>query len=333
MGEDRRLWLAGSRGGVVIGAFADSVEEYLGEYRLAYAESTLKDRRRELMRLCARVEALRSAGSISTEDPAAMTLADVQAIAASLKRGDLSSNTRGHLLGRLNMLCKFEGNMAVEVAKVRYPTLFPPKKETRLAVLGPADVDRIILFASSDHGFAGLRACASVLIPLAAGLRPQEARFVRDTDFSPDLSELRVGHPKGADTYGLVRVAPVDPRAAPALRRYLDAFHARGLSGYIFQGPHGDGMPVAGNTQRMWRGYVERGTGLDLDHRILRRTWGQSLLDRGVPEECVSVLMGHASTETTARYYARTRERAAIAAVRAVWETSSETPSDTEVSE
>lgn len=43
-------------------------------------------------------------------------------------------------------------------------------------------------------------------------------------------------------------------------------------------------------------------------------------MDDGVPEECVSVLLGHASTETTARYYARTRERAAIRAVRDVWE-------------
>ena len=82
----------------------------------------------------------------------------------------------------------------------------------------------------------------------------------------------------------------------------MEAFHGRGLRGCIFQGPHGDGEPVAGNTQRKWR---------------------------GVPEECVSVLLGHASTATTARYYARTRERSAIAAGRESWETSSETSSET----
>ena len=300
---------------------------------LAYAESTIKDRRRELMRLCTTVEALSSSGAISTEDPAAMTLADVQVIAARLKRTDLSSNTRGHLLGRLNMLCKFEGNMAVEFAKVRYPTLFPSKKETRLGVLEPGEIAAIVRFSEGEHDYRGLRACVSVMISLAAGLRPQEVRHVMDSDFSADLSELRVGHPKGGDSYGLVRVVPVHPSAVPVIRRYLDAFHASGRSGYIFQGPHGDGLPVAGNTQRKWREYVEAGTGLDLDHRILRRTWGQSLLDRGVPEECVSVLLGHASTETTARYYARTRERAAIAEVRRAWETSSETASDMEVSE
>ena len=59
------------------------------------------------------------------------------------------------------------------------------------------------------------------------------------------------------------------------------------------------------------------GTGMELDHRILRRTWEQMLL-------------GHASTATTNRYYARTRERSAIAAVRRVWETTSQTGSEEE---
>lgn len=54
------------------------------------------------------------------------------------------------------------------------------------------------------------------------------------------------------------------------------------------------------------------------------------LLDGGVPEECVSVLLGHASTATTNRYYARTRERSAIAAVREMWETTSKTRSEEE---
>lgn len=317
-------------GGIPIGRFRDAVDDFIDEYSLAYAESTTKDRRRELMRICATVESLAASGGISTEDPGALTTEDVKVIAARFKRMDVGSNTRGHLLGRLNMICKFSGNMSVELAKARYPTLFPPKKETRLDVLDPRDIERIREFADGDHDFQGLRACASVMIPLATGLRPQEVRYVRDVDFDARLTELRVAHPKGMDTYGLVRVVPIHPDGVPAIRRYLEAFHTSGHSGYIFQGPHGDGMPVAGNTQRKWREYVERGTGLDLDHRILRRTWGQMLLDGGVPEECVSVLLGHASTATTNRYYARTRERAAIDAVRRVWETSSQTHSEEE---
>ena len=305
------------------------MDTYFEEYEAVYAESTLKDRRRELMRICASIEGMAAAGRISTDDPAMLSLADVKIIAASWKQSSMGSNTRGHMLGRLNMLCKFMGNGAVEGAKVRYPTLFPPKKEVRLGILEPQDVARIFRFAEQEHDYGGLRACVSVIIPLATGLRPQETRYVRDSDFSEDLAELRVSHPKGGDSWGLERIVPMHPDAVPIIRRYIEAFHGRGLRGCIFQGPHGDGEPVAGNTQRKWRGYVEEGTGLDLDHRILRRTWGQLLLDRGVPEECVSVLLGHASTATTARYYARTRERSAIAAVRESWEMSSETSSET----
>lgn len=270
------------------------------------------------MRICNTVEALAASGSITTDDPAVMTIADVQKIAAHLKRMDMSSNTRGHLLGRLNMICKFEGNSAVEYAKVRYPTLFPPKKEVRLRTLEGPDVDRVIRYANGATDYWDLRACVSVLLPLGTGLRPQETRMVRDADFSDDLTELTVSAPKGGDSYGLVRVVPVHPAIIPLVRRYMGEFHASGRSGYLFQGPYGE--PVASNTMRMWRRRIVRGTGVEMDHRILRRTWGQMLLDEGVPEECVSVLLGHASTETTARYYARTRERAAIRAVRDVWE-------------
>lgn len=204
----------------------------------------------------------------------------------------------------------------MEYAKVRYPTLFPPKKDVRLGTLERPDVDRVIRYAEGVTGFSDLRSCVSVLLPLGAGIRPQETRMVRDVDFSDDLTELTVSAPKGEDSYGLVRTVPINPSVVPTIRRYLREFHSRGMRGYLFQGPHGDGMPVVSNTMRMWRRGIVEGTGVELDHRILRRTWGQMLLDDGVPEECVSVLLGHASTETTARYYARTRERAAI---RDVW--------------
>ena len=262
-------------------SFADAVEEFMGEYELAYAESTVKARRRELMQLCREVESLHARGSISTDDPAAMTLQDVKVIAASVKGWEVSVNTRTHVLGRLNMLCKFCGNMVVEHAKVRYPTLFPAKQETRLGVLEVSDYERILEFASLPvHDYRQLRSCVSVIIPLATGIRPQETRMVRDQDIDLETLTLHVEHVKGEGSYGMPRNVPVDPRAAPIIRRFLDEFHSRGKRGYIFQNSRG--RPVEGNTQRMWRRYVVEGTGVELDHRILRRTWGQMMEDRGM---------------------------------------------------
>lgn len=301
-----------------MGAFSDTVTEYMDEYGLAYAESTVKARRREMMQICRQVESLLSEGRISTEDPADLTLQDIKVIAASVRSWDISVNTRTHVLGRLNMICKFSGNMVVEHAKVRYPTLFPAKQETRLGVLRAADYERILEFASGpDHDFRQLRSCVSVVLPLATGIRPQETRMVRDEDVDLESLMLHVEHVKGEGSYGMPRNVPIDPRAAPILGRYLDAFRASGRNGYIFQNSRGE--PVKGNTQREWRRYVVESTGIDLDHRILRRTWGQMMEDNGVGEEYVSVLMGHASTATTARYYARTSERKAIEEVRKTW--------------
>ena len=265
----------------VSGVFAEAVERYMEEYDQVYSESTVKDRRRELMRLCRLVGDLREEGRVSTADPGDMTAQDVKEVAVALKASGVAVNTRVHALGRLNLLCKFCGNMCVEHAKVRYPALFPSKRETRLGVLSRSDVERIFSCAEAAEGFTELRMHLSVAISLGAGLRPQEVRFVSEDDFSEDLSELTVTHPKGADTFGEVRTVPVHPRTSAVACRYLELFRSRGMSGYLFQGPHGE--PVAGNTQRLWRSKVVEETGVDFDHRALRRTWGQGLLDAGCP--------------------------------------------------
>ena len=299
------------------GRFAQAVDEYIGEYAHVYAESTVKDRRREFARIGATVQGLHERGMLSTDDPALMTVADIAAVAAEIRDGGCSLNTRVHMMGRLGMLCRFCGNMAADQAKARYPALFPSKRETRLGILTGEEVESLYRHAECARGFRELRAAVSVVLPLASGIRPQETRFVRDRDLSDDLAELTVSHPKGMGTYGDIRTVPVHPRAVPVLERYLEEFHGRGLRGYLFQGPGGE--PVAGNTQRMWRCSVSEATGVAFDHRVLRRTWGQGLLDAGVSEQEVSVLLGHASTVTTAKYYARTRQDGARDAARRAW--------------
>lgn len=63
---------------------------------------------------------------------------------------------------------------------------------------------------------------------------------------------------------------------------------------------------------RQIRGNVEKACGMRFDGRMCRRTYGQYLKDKGVSIENVSVNMGHSSTKTTERYYARQRSERAI---------------------
>lgn len=299
--------------------FSDAIEEFLEEYDMVYAEITMQVRRRELYRLCHVVDDLFARGMISTDDPSSMQVNDVKVIAAILKRdGGMSVNTRTHMLGRLGLLCRFKGNQVVDSAKVRYPSLFPAKVETRLGVLTGEEVRKVMEYAGRpDHDYRTLRSCCSVVLPLATGIRPQETRMLKDSNIDLEARLVTLEFVKGMDHYGEPRTVPILPDAVGIIARYLDAFHAKGKTGYIFQGPHGE--PVSGNTQRKWRERFAEGSGVSLDHRILRRTWGQMLEDMGVPELDVSVLLGHASTATTARYYARVSERRAIESVRRTW--------------
>lgn len=59
----------------------------------------------------------------------------------------------------------------------------------------------------------------------------------------------------------------------------------------------------------------------------LRRTYGQTLLDRGVPLETVSVMLGHSSTTTTERHYCQENTTSAMLEVNRVFERPSVSPS------
>jgi integrase len=68
------------------------------------------------------------------------------------------------------------------------------------------------------------------------------------------------------------------------------------------------------NFKRSWAA-LTRGTGLDLDFRDCRRTFGTRLNERGLPSEMVQRLLGHTTSVVTYKHYLQatdeTRERAA----------------------
>ena len=72
---------------------------------------------------------------------------------------------------------------------------------------------------------------------------------------------------------------------------------------------------------------VEEETGIALDFRACRRTFGQTCLDSGVDLDSVSILLGHTTTKTTETYYCRKREDVALREVFEVFEPSKRPPS------
>ena len=64
---------------------------------------------------------------------------------------------------------------------------------------------------------------------------------------------------------------------------------------------------------------VEDDTGVKFELRQCRRTFGQRNLDRGLDIESASVLMGHATTNTTERFYSRMKLEKAQNNLKKVW--------------
>lgn len=63
--------------------------------------------------------------------------------------------------------------------------------------------------------------------------------------------------------------------------------------------------PVAKQTVQRWKVEIERRSGVEFTMHGLRRTYGQTLIDRGVGIETVSLALGHSSTITTEKHYRR----------------------------
>lgn len=83
----------------------------------------------------------------------------------------------------------------------------------------------------------------------------------------------------------------------------------------------------------MYADKVSKETGIDVDLRKCRRTYGQRLVDAEVPISVVSVVMGHLSTGTTEQHYARVKHAVAVKEVAKTFERLEEAPKEYEDSQ
>ena len=117
-------------------------------------------------------------------------------------------------------------------------------------------------------------------------------------------------HPKGESKYGEEREALIHPDAYPFLTRYFVSRqkHVKEIGATtraLFLGTVPTDGYLASYTTRMYADKVSKETGIDVNLRKCRRTYGQRLVDAEVPISVVSVVMGHLSTRTTEQHYAR----------------------------
>lgn len=87
-------------------------------------------------------------------------------------------------------------------------------------------------------------------------------------------------------------------------------FTPEDVHNFLFYRMSLDVSDLASNTTRMYADRVSKGTGVDVDLRKCRRTYGQRLVDMAI--SVVSVVMGYLSTRTTEQHYARVNHEVVV---------------------
>lgn len=291
--------------------FSASVDRFMALYSGVYAPSTHAERYRRYRRLNQAVLECKALGVISTEDPSLMTPEDIISLSVHIREQnpELLPSSFAHDMSALACLCLYFNNDCVRVARVRCPLAFPSKSSPRKGSLSAEFVSSFIgkaAFRISDPNL--FRSYMVSIVALATGGRTIEIQNlkIRDVDLQSGTVLFRVV--KGSGQYGFVRRVPILPECMHLIERYLASTDA---CCFLFEN-HITGNRLSTNSLRRMKAVVSEDSGMYFDYRICRRTYAQRLLDLGVPVDSVSVILGHATSRTTEREYARVTNEAAI---------------------
>ncbi len=296
--------------------FRSVVNKYLKEYDGVYAATTHKELHRRFRRIERILQDLKASGLVSSMDPSKLSPEDVKNFAVYLRREcRISPGALQHDIGTLGMLCMYSGNDCVRFARVKYPSAFPAYRKVRGSVLSRDEFDLIIRYAGTCSG-DDLRNAACVCFALGTGARTSEIRSALVEDLDLVNGTLYIREPKGVNSYGIKRIVPVRPEVRGILSLFIlpagmdpkDPIF--GISG----------APVSLNSLGQWRSKVSEACGIQFDFRMLRRTYGQYLLDEGWSLTDVSVLLGHTNVSTTNTFYAGARPSRVVQSVLSGWD-------------
>lgn len=308
--------------------FVAWINKYLSNCGLA--DETIKERRRRLTRIYHDLQLLESDGKIGTTNPEKMTENEVGAFVDSLIARGKKGKDFEHDVTALNGLLKNANNLAIESLKNRYPAKF--RKSIKTGRYPPLDGEEFNFIVQGAEkvdpaNWYKIESYAIVVLGLASGARHKELKEgkVHDLCLRSGDEHYHIEHPKGEDSYGETRDPPLRPECQPFLRKYLqkrkEMLVKRPDNEFLFPAlrDKADGKLSSNSITRMVRFVGQDAQVVKLDLHKCRRTFGQMLLDEGVSIEVVSVLMGHASTAMTEKFYCRRRQQQASFSVRNIW--------------
>ena len=299
--------------------FMAAVNRFMESYFGVYAPGMYSELQRRYPKISKQLIELEIEGKISTTDPSKLTPEDIKAYVTYLKSKKLKEASVSHDLSAIRNLCMFiSGNNCVEVAKIQYPILFQRQRHVRLPVTERPEFERICEYANSFSpagNYRLIRGAAEVMLTYGAGLRTQETQHTKIRHLDPQLRYIYLDHVKGMNSYGSCRTVPIRPEAAHILSVWLKV--RKSDSEYLF--PNQQGQFLSTNSFEVDRRFFVANSGIEFDYRKCRRTYAQYLIDEGIPIEEVAVILGHASSRTTERAYARPRDDRVVRKIIEKW--------------
>ncbi len=297
-----------------------AVNIFMDSYQGVYSQGMAAELRRRYPKISKQLDFLWKRKDITTTDPAKLTPEDIREYVKYQRMRGLKPASISHDVSAISMLCKVTaGNRCVEIARIKYPLLFPKRDSKRLPVTERPEYERILRFAgklTADSDPMRIRAYAEVLFAYGTGARTIELQHAKNKFLEQDLTCIFVDHVKGMETYGQARTVPIRPEVRPTLRLWLTV--RSDTSDYLFHNQVG--QPLSTNSLTKDRTRVCKEVGIDFDYRKCRRTYALYLIDEGLPVDKLAVILGHSSSKTTEKSYARPRDDRVVAEIIRSWQ-------------
>ena len=307
--------------------FLTWMNKYIEEYRPYKAKSTMDQEERVLKRIHRQFQQLKKQGLIESVNPEKLTDRDLGKYIEFLKEKGLDVNTQAKQFCYLKNLLDYVGNNVID--KMNKQKKIPKEMHDKpIESLSEKQVQQILKASQTFDGWEG--EIIAFMIPAFRYLGVRTKELVKEEFDDVDIENWMfiVSHPKGEDSWGKKRPIGIPGPLRPHLIRFLKGREER-LKLY----PHiettalipnlsrnnATGEPYKNQSFTRWKREVEKQTGISFDFRMLRRTYGQHLRDRDVPIDAVSKLMGHKTTQTTEKYYARIRDEHAFQLAEEAW--------------
>ena len=309
--------------------FLMAVNEYMASMKGVLAASTWKELERRYKRMHEDLQRLHGIGKVSSLHPNKINEQDVLAYLSCLRARGLKDESVNHNMITLCSLLRFSGNTAVDRARMKFPQHFPKYNRQRLDPISDNGRELIIKAANEvpNDDWYRMLGYAIAIAGICSGLRPGELRKVKVHEIDLNKGIMHAEEVKGKGRYGEPRDVALHPDGIPFLRRYLRVRAieitkkcptTEALFPTICKADGDGGMYSQQGFSRL-RLIVQHETGVTFDGRAMRRTYGQTGIDQGVPIDAMSRMLGHSSTKTTEKYYCRKSNEAAIAEARKVW--------------